>query len=107
MQILNTIPVMIEPWYLSLALIILISSIVLAFALGMGEHYRIATVFVVVSVLTLIGLATGLIPDEVQDDNRNQYEVIFDEGNEIADFLSKYDVIEQRGSVFIIQDKER
>jgi hypothetical protein len=35
-----------------------------------------------------------------------QHEVIFDEGASFMDVIDKYDIIEQRGDIFVLEEKE-
>lgn len=61
-------------------------------------------------VLLMIGGIVGIfsigIMEPQVETNRKRYEVILDEDISITEIYSKYDVIEQRGKIWILEDKK-
>ena len=105
MQILNTMPIIIEPWYLGLVVGIIIISLIAAMLFIIIDRVGCSAFCAILALVLFIGLLTGMLPAEIEDPDRNQYEVIFDDSTTINEVLDKYEIIEQRGSIYVIQDK--
>lgn len=61
--------------------------------------------FVTLFVSAIVLFTIGFWAPEKETD-RYRYEVIMDEGVSFEDIYSNYDVIEQRGEIWILEDKE-
>lgn len=81
--------------------IILSAIVILTFALCAGELYIIG--FLLGMMLTVI-LCTITKPVPT---GRYQYEVTIDETVSISEVYDNYEVIEQRGDIWVLEDKEK
>lgn len=72
------------------------------------EHDTVGGILCVIALVSLAGsIITGLCLDKnMVPSGKVQYEVIFDEGASFMDVIDKYDVIEQRGDIFVLEDKK-
>ena len=110
MEILNQSPIMeMDPSYKSLAFKLLVAMIIGFFATVFcvycgGDTSVIVTggftTLCVVALLVLVACAPEVPTD------RNKYEVKLDETIDINEFYDKYEVIERRGDIWVLQDKE-
>lgn len=109
MEILSQIPVMeMDPSYTSLGVKLLIAVIIGSFAtlicIACGGDISVIiigsfTVFCFVALFAVIGFSP-----EVPSD-RNEYIVKIDDAS-FVEIYEKYEVVEQRGDIWILQDKE-
>ena len=106
-HILNTTVVMEHViWYVP----VIISCVVLTF-IGLtfllesfnGILQGIGAIVATVSFIALVAIA--LFNPTIETD-RNRYEVIIDESVSLVDVYEKYDVIDQRGEIWVLEDKE-
>lgn len=110
MEILNQSPIMeMDPLYKSLALKLLVAIIIGFFATvfcvccGGDTSVMITGGFTTLCVVVLLAVV-GLSPEIPT--GRNKYEVKLDETININEFYDKYEVIERRGEIWVLQDKE-
>ena len=54
----------------------------------------------------VIGIVAGNTLNKVTVDTVTQYEVTVDDGVSINEFTDKYNIIEQRGSIYVVEEKE-
>ncbi len=54
----------------------------------------------------LFGILAGNILNEVTVDTVTQYEVTIDDSVSMNEFTDKYNIIEQRGKIYIVEEKE-
>lgn len=66
--------------------------------------------FAIGAVLCMVAFVAGIIVFAITDRSvptgRYQYEVTIDESVNFKDLYTQYDVIEQRGNIYILEDKE-
>ena len=67
------------------------------------SYFLIPALILLVGDLFLVSIFFGT---EATDGYYNKYEVIIDDTYSFKELYEKYDVIEQRGNVYVIQDKE-
>ena len=110
MEILNQSPIMeMDPLYQSLAIKLLVAMIIGFFATvfcvccGGDTSVIITGCFTALCVVVL--LAVVVFSPEVPTD-RNKYEVKLDETIDINEFYDKYEVIERRDKIWVIEDRE-
>ena len=70
--------------------------------IGMVTKHKIFTIAIGV-FFTLLFLFVGLIEEQKYPITR--YEVTIDKGADIKDVLSQYDLVEQRGEIFVLEPK--
>ena len=110
MEILNQTPIMeMDPAYNSLALKLLVAvgiglvATVICVCFGGDISVAVTSSF---TVLCLVGLlaVVGLSPKVPTD--RNEYIVKIDDDAPFVEIYEKYEVVERKGDVWILQDKE-
>ena len=117
MQILNTIPIEVETgkaYYLSwsigciLGLIFFIAmTIFIGFCIKwcVEEHGDVFFIFLAFACLIVVFFTGVCILEHPVMTPINQYEVIMDDTVPFVEIIEKYDFIEQRGDIYILQDK--
>ena len=110
MEIINQSPIMeMNPLYLSLSLKLLVAIIIgfiatcILIVCGGDISVMITGGFTILSAIALF-VVIGVSPKVPTD--RNKYEVKLDETIDINEFYDKYEVIERRGDIWVLQDKE-
>ena len=107
MEILNTTVIMEEASWFSPAIIICGIIAIICFniiIITYNDGLRgILIIIFILSVLTLLVIGTW---EPQVETGRNRYEVTIDEDISITEIYSKYDVIEQRGKIWILEDKK-
>ena len=95
---------------LALVITIIISTII-GFVIGKesNEAFIGTVVGALLGVVSgfLIGAFSGMIfaePDETKTTTR--YEVTLDDSVSMSEFTNKYNIIEQRGQIWVVEDKE-
>ena len=105
--ILNTTVVMEHVvWYVP----VIISCVVLTF-IGLAfvlESFNgiLQGIGLIVAGVSFIALAAMVLFDPTIETDRNRYEVIIDESVSLVDVYEKYDVIDQRGEIWVLEDKD-
>ncbi len=110
MEILNQTPIMeMDPAYERLALKLLVAAFIGFFATVIciccnGEISVVITGgFAVLSVVALLAVV-GFAPEVPTD--RNEYIVKLNDDVSFVEIYEKYEVVERKGDVWILQDKE-
>lgn len=108
-EILNKEPVMIQDERLCIAVMVVLSIAFISACVAMKIDNEVlgnglVSVFIVCVVLAL-GIAIAYKTVEIPSD-RYQYEVTIDENVSIQEVYEKYNVIEQDGKKWILEDKE-
>lgn len=107
MEILNTTVIMEEASWYSPALIVCGIIAIICFNIAIttcNDGLKgISIIACLLSVLALLVIGTW---EPQVETGRNRYEVTIDEDISITEIYSKYDVIEQRGKIWILEDKE-
>lgn len=72
-----------------------------------STYEKIGITCVVILVLSIIGVCVcGAISDEVTVPNgKVQYEVLINDDASFVEVVEKYDIIEQRGEIFVLEEK--
>lgn len=106
--ILNTIIVddyaqWVLPTVLALGLICLV-----ALVLMLNSNDTGVVIFGTISLLAMIAIPTIVITSKShwRANERNQYECIIDDGVSINEVYENYNVIERRGDIWVLEDKE-
>lgn len=110
MTILNTSTVTeLVSWYGKGLIICGIIAIIGYFIFGIYDNRKSDILFIIGLLMTLggiIGIFTiGIAAPQVETD-RKQYEVIIDDSVTFHEIYEKYKVIDQRGDIWILEDKE-
>ena len=110
MTVLNTIELTTQPgWPIVISIMSLIAfGISLAFLLTSSNRGVLFTLNLLATITTLgCFLYFGIeAPDYAIPSGKYRYEVILNENVSFHEITSKYDVIEQRGDIFVLEDKK-
>ena len=80
--------------------IIILAIVIICLALTTSDLYLISFIFGM-----LLTILTCLITEPVPT-GRYQYEVTIDKSVSVTELYEKYDIIEQRGDIWVLEDKE-
>ena len=106
MTILYSEAIMITPgWYIALVLILFFASILIASAGAFYIEDRCGKILELIALICFVIFIILLCGDYKIDSGKKQYNVIFNEKQDLAEFNSKYRVIEQKGDMFILVDR--
>lgn len=110
MEILNQSPIMeMDPSYTSFGIKLMIAMIIgfvaTLICISCGGDISVAitggfTILCLVGLLAVVGLAPE-VPT-----NRNEYIVTLNDDTSFVEIYEKYEVVERKGDVWILQDKE-
>lgn len=107
MTILYSEQVTVTAWYVPMLVCFLLICVVICITSLKEDWYLVGTlasIMAIVLFFTLIVVSKmGL--DKVETE-RNRYEVILDDTYSAATLYANYKVIEQRGQIWVIEDKE-
>ena len=104
MTILYSEAIMITPgWYIMLMFILFLVGLLILFALPILEKYS-AQIAIFSLICIISALIMGFYNYQI-DSGKKQYNVIFNEKQDLMEFNSKYRVIDQKGDMFIIEDR--
>lgn len=113
MEILSQTDVMVEPDWL---LWVFVGSILcLGFSVIVGVENLSGWMSDAVCIITLIIFLVGIVglgfaeythENKLVDSGRDRYEVLLNEKVDMEEFYSKYEIIEQRDKIWVIEDKE-
>ncbi len=105
MTILNQEMIMMTPsWITSLLVIFIISTVTLFFiAMDVPDNF-ILTILLIISLFLSGVLLITVITYEVPT-GKTRYEVILDKNYPAEELYSNYEVIEQRGKIWVLEDK--
>lgn len=105
MEIINTEEIINYTWGWSWAgfIVIILGFIfcIALYVLGVDSDNPLPTLFFAI----FLGIGITIFSSAKELPPITQYQVIFKENSNINEILNKYDIIEQRGSSFIIQEK--
>ena len=107
--ILNRIDILEPPTWFVWAIISLCIVVGISFAVGVNKPYEWYSVVAgVMAILCILGIfILIIISDEIQEPTgRYKYEVIIDDTVSITELYEKYEVVEQRGEIWVLKDKE-
>lgn len=113
MEILNQTDVMVEPDWLLWVFMGSIVCIGLSIIIGV-ENFSgrmsdaVCIVALIVFLVGIVGLGFSIYTKEnkLVDSGRDRYEVLLNEKVDMEEFYSKYEIIEQRDKIWVIEDKE-
>ena len=110
MEILNQSPIMeMDPSYQSLALKLLVAMIIgffaTVFCVCCGGDTSVIVTGGFTALCAVALLVVAIFSPEVPT-GRNRYEVKLDETIDINEFYDKYEVIERRDKIWVIEDRE-
>lgn len=104
-NILYSEPIMTIPdWAAILAIILVLSiylSLMAAICTGCNSYIPLC-----LNIISLIGLCVLVRIDPQVSTNRTRYEVTIDKSVSMEDVYEKYEVIEHKGEIWILEDKE-
>ena len=112
MEILSQTDIYITPTW---AVIVFITGIIFigvgfgAFINGAFDYSDNEMLFgLIIGVLGIVLAITGTVVDSFFqiDSGRDQYEIIINESVDTEEFLQKYEIIEQRDRIWVIEDKD-
>lgn len=109
-DILNKTPVLVQPdWAFGgviLSIVFFITFMVLTFIFVEAEYDGLVAIFTILSCIAFILIPVCFSAKVPNTDGRYRYEVTINENVSIQDIYEKYNVIEQDGKKWIIEDKE-
>lgn len=110
MTILNQTPIMeIDPRWIEAAAALLIGAaicfVIFIFTVCIGCDGGSVTALFATVAAVLISTLIFIGAPEIETE-RNEYEAIIDETVPIAEVYEKYEVVEQRGDIWVLEDKE-
>ena len=105
--ILNTIIVNDRADWVSFTVLALGVICIVAFILTLTSNDNRVIIFGIISLLAIIAMPIIVITSKShwRTNERNQYECIIDDSVSINEVYEKYNVIEQRGKIWILEDK--
>ena len=110
-EILNKTPVLVRPdWWIGgliLLIVFFIAFMVLIFIFVEAGYDGLVAIFSILSCIVFILIPVCLSVEVPNTDGRYRYEVTINENVSIQDIYEKYDVIEQDGKKWIIEDKKK
>ena len=113
MEILSQTDVMVEPHWIMWVFIGSIVCIGLSVIVGVenlsgGMSDAICIVTLIIFFVGIVGLGYSTYAHENKriDSGRDRYEVLLNEKVDMEEFYSKYEIIEQRDKIWVIEDKE-
>lgn len=108
MQILNQEPIMEMVQYGQILLFIFGFIAVVSFVTAMASNCSALTgpIAAMLCIASMIAIFITYVKAPVVDTGRNRYEVILDDSVSANEIYEKYKVIERRGEIWVIEDKE-
>lgn len=105
--ILNTIIVNDRADWVSFTVLALGVICIVAFILTLTSNDNRVIIFGIISLLAIIATPIIIIASKThwRTNERNQYECIIDDSVSINEVYEKYNVIERRGKIWILEDK--
>lgn len=88
-------------------MVLLILSIVLGFAFC-AKHERLTTVCFIITVISFFGLfvCISIGDDYAVPNGKYQYEILIDDSTTFSEVNEKYNIIEQRGEIYVVEERE-
>ena len=107
--ILNQVEIMDSPWWCIPvgALAAIVIGIIIMLILGVITEWHDASMYIgmIVAVLSMFGIWVA-IGDSIPT-GRYEYHVTIDESVSLKEFYSQYNIVDQQGEIYIIEDKEK
>lgn len=86
---------------------VLLVLLIVSFVLGITADLEpFATVCAIISIICLFGLFIIGAIDTEEGTGRYKYEVIMDEDVSLQEVYERYEIKEQRGDIWVLEDKE-
>lgn len=107
--ILNRIDILEPPTWFVWAIISLVIVLGISFAVGLSKPDEWYSVLAgIMAILCVLGIfILIIISDELQEPTgRYKYEVIIDDTVSVTELYEKYEVVDQRGEIWVLKDKE-
>lgn len=74
---------------------------------AISDNYKVAVIFgVISSVLLILSIALEARYEKNEDNKYIQYEVLMEEAIKVEDFFEKYEIVDTRGKILVVVDKE-
>lgn len=110
MEILNSQPIMETSIWLIIAIITLfLFAASCAAVFGLSPNMKNANITCAMSIggalLGFIGMLLGMFGVADVPSDKNQIEVIISEKVDFEDFYEKYDIVEKRGNIWVLNEK--
>mgnify|MGYP003557513391 CR=1 FL=1 len=104
--ILNSEVIMAPHWGpIALFILGVVSILFLLFLMLLGfDHDDMLTALIVSAGIALIGLISSFI---IQVPKYTSYEVILEDSVSINEFLDRYKILDQRGQIYVVKEKEK
>lgn len=110
-EILNKTPMLVRPdWAVGgviLSIVFFIVFMVLTFILVEADYDGLVAIFSILSCFTFISIFVCCDIKVESTDGRYRYEAIIDESVSLQKIYERYNVIEQDGKKWILEDKEK
>ena len=106
MEILNTTIVMETASWVAPALIICAILAIIFANIVVTEYGGIRDVSIVACVISAFAVLIICVWSPQVETDRKRYEAVIDESVSLIEIYEKYDVIEQRGKIWILEDKK-
>ena len=106
MEILNTTIVMETAGWVNPALILCVIFVIIFANIAAIEYGGIKDVSIVACIISILAALVICVWEPQIETNRKRYEVIIGEDVSLIEVYEKYDVIEQRGKIWILEDKK-
>lgn len=82
--------------------VILIMSLMISFIISEGN----GAIFLLSFILVAGFVSILVLPKCIRDIKHYQYEVLLEDNYPAKDLIEKYEIVEQRGDIWVIKDKE-
>ena len=111
MTIINTIELMETAPVINFTMLALILIAMASFAIAIYipiDHKKVGVTALAILVFSIIGLIVcGTIRDDfVISNGEYQYEILIDDTVTFSEVNEKYNIIDQRGEIFLVEEKE-
>ncbi len=93
----------IPDWFGVLVIVILILGGLMLILGACGEAY----VFSIIGMLMWISVCIGILAIDFPASGRYEYECVIDESVKFSNIYEHYEVIDQRGDIWILKEKEK
>lgn len=110
MTIINTIELTKTAPVVNIIMLISIVLMVLSFIIVISvsiKHEKVESIFCLILFLSMIGLliCAGVKDKFVVPSGEYRYEILIDDNVTFNEVNEKYDIIEQRGEIFVVEEK--
>ena len=104
-ELTKTAPIVDSIFVLCIVLIIL--GFIVAFTVSI-KHEKIGTAFAMIAIVSFLGafICAGLKDDITVPSGEVHYEVLINDDASFVEVIKKYKIIEQRGEIFVLKEKE-